>query len=55
VRGDGFGRKGWASGFGCGGVFAKDVPHTEKRVTGEPLALRKSCWAAGSFAVRCWR
>jgi len=29
VRGDGFGRKGWGSAFGCGGVFAKDVPHTE--------------------------
>ena len=32
-----------------------DIRHTPKRVTGEPLALRKSCWAAGSFGVRCLR
>ena len=26
---DGFGHKGRALAFGCGGVFSNDVPHTE--------------------------
>ncbi len=28
---------------------------TPNRVMGEPLALRKSFWVAGSFGVRCLR
>lgn len=28
---DSFGCNGWALAFGCGGVFADDVPDTESR------------------------
>ena len=49
---DGFGRKGRALAFGRAGVLLM-MCRTPKRVMGEPLALRKTCWAAGSLGVRC--